>query len=94
MFGRAPQDDVDLRHLTERVDRLEALVAQLQWQLQSRPQAAPEGGAPSVPPAEPAYLAEVRELKARGKKINAIKVYREHTSASLRDAKDFVERMP
>jgi len=92
MFGRAAQDDVDLRHLTERVDRLEALVAQLEARLA---QPAPAAGEPaaSPPAAEAAFMAEVREFKARGKLINAIKVYRENTGVSLKEAKEYVERM-
>jgi len=44
-------------------------------------------------PAEPDPMGEVRHLIGLGKKIQAIKVYREITGASLKDAKDAVERM-
>jgi ribosomal protein L7/L12 len=39
------------------------------------------------------WLDEVRSLKAQGKLINAIKVYREHTGVGLKEAKDTVEGM-
>lgn len=35
----------------------------------------------------------VRDLLRQGKKINAIKAYREETGAGLREAKDAVERV-
>jgi ribosomal protein L7/L12 len=44
-------------------------------------------------PVEPDPFGEVRDLIMRGKKIQAIKVYREITGTGLRDAKDAVERM-
>ncbi|GAA2150901.1 MULTISPECIES: ribosomal protein L7/L12 [Glycomyces] len=44
-------------------------------------------------PTEPDPFGEVRDLIMRGKKIQAIKVYREITGTSLKDAKDAVERM-
>jgi large subunit ribosomal protein L7/L12 len=97
VFGRSPQDEVDLAHLTDRVARLEATVAELQAQLAAVSAAArtaqAAGTSSALPRAEPAYLAEVRDLKARGKVINAIKVYREATGVGLREAKDAVERM-
>ncbi|WP_199836308.1 ribosomal protein L7/L12, partial [Streptomyces sp. NRRL F-4489] len=37
-------------------------------------------------------LAEVDDLLAKGKKIQAIKVYREATGAGLAEAKEAVER--
>ncbi|WP_222426625.1 hypothetical protein [Amycolatopsis rhizosphaerae] len=36
---------------------------------------------------------EIEELLRQGKKIEAIKVYRERTGADLREAKDAVDRM-
>jgi len=42
--------------------------------------------------AEP-ELAEVTALLREGKKIQAIKVYRERTGAELKEARDAVERM-
>jgi ribosomal protein L7/L12 len=44
-------------------------------------------------PAEPDPLTEVREHIRAGKKIQAIKVYRELTGVGLKEAKDAVERM-
>jgi ribosomal protein L7/L12 len=44
-------------------------------------------------PPEPDPFTEVRDLARRGKKIQAIKVYREITGTSLKEAKDAVERM-
>ena len=44
-------------------------------------------------PPEPPYLAQVRTLAAAHKIIDAIKVYRENTGASMVDAKNFVEHM-
>lgn len=95
MFGRTPrepsaQDAVDLAHLRERVDRLEAAVADLQGRLQAAPAAAAAGLASEQ---APAYLDEVRTLKAQGKLIHAIKLYREQTGVGLREAKDAVERL-
>lgn len=44
-------------------------------------------------PAEPLYMAQIRTLVAARKIIDAIKIYRENTGASLVDAKNFVEHM-
>jgi ribosomal protein L7/L12 len=44
-------------------------------------------------PPEPLYMAQIRSLVAAQKIIDAIKVYRENTGASLADAKNFVEHM-
>jgi ribosomal protein L7/L12 len=44
-------------------------------------------------PPEPPYMAQVRALAAQRKVIDAIKLYRENTGASLVDAKNFVENM-
>jgi ribosomal protein L7/L12 len=46
----------------------------------------PGGVAPDV-------LAQIRDLKNRNQLIQAIKIMRQHTGMSLRDAKDAVERM-
>jgi large subunit ribosomal protein L7/L12 len=92
LFGSSstsdPQVEVDLNHLRDRVARLEAQVAQL---LAGAPAA--DSGAPGDAAPAPAYLDEVRALKAQGKVIHAIKVYREATGAGLREAKEHVERM-
>lgn len=39
----------------------------------------------------PPYIAEVRALLERNRKIEAIKLYREHTGLGLKEAKDAVE---
>jgi ribosomal protein L7/L12 len=44
-----------------------------------------------VPPAEPGFD-EVDAFLREGKKLHAIKAYRDRTGASLAEAKDFVER--
>ena len=44
-------------------------------------------------PPEPLYMAQVRALVAQRKVIDAIKLYRENTGASLVDAKNFVEHL-
>ncbi len=44
--------------------------------------------------ADQAWLAQVQEMVRRGKKIQAIKLYREHTGVGLKEAKDAVEAMP
>ena len=44
-------------------------------------------------PPEPLYMAQIRTLVAAHKVIDAIKVYRENTGASLVEAKAFVEQM-
>jgi large subunit ribosomal protein L7/L12 len=96
IFG-TPQDQVDLDDLKLRVTRLETAVAALQAQSASgavpygSPQvvAQPAAGAGT----EPDWMAEVRSLKAQGKLINAIKVYRERTGLGLKEAKDAVEAL-
>jgi large subunit ribosomal protein L7/L12 len=103
IFGDKPQDQVDLAHVNERLDRLEAALASLQGQV-----AALTTGAAAAPPnpmagADPGdvpygnnvaggpWLEEVRSLKSGGNVIGAIKVYREHTGVGLKEAKDTVE---
>jgi ribosomal protein L7/L12 len=93
-----PQADVDSRQvaeLTARVTQLEAAVARLEARLEAphAPAAGDGAVAPASPPSDPAWLVEVRSLLARGKKIQAIKVYREGTGAGLKEAKDAVEAM-
>lgn len=46
-----------------------------------------------VPPPPADKLQEIRQVLAGGKKIQAIKMYREHTGAGLKEAKDAVERL-
>lgn len=43
--------------------------------------------------AGPDAMAEARDLVAGGNKIEAIKVYREHTGLGLKEAKDAVEAL-
>jgi large subunit ribosomal protein L7/L12 len=86
----ALSDDVRVTELEQRVARLEAQLAQLT--------ATPAGtvaaaAAAAVPAAEP-WRAEVQALRSSGKTIHAIKVYREHTGCSLKQAKDAVEALP
>jgi large subunit ribosomal protein L7/L12 len=100
IFG-TPQDQVDLDDLKLRVTRLETAVAALQAQAAvpyGAPQAAPAAPAASAtaagtPVGDPAWLAEVRSLKAQGNLITAIKVYRENTGVGLKEAKDAVEAL-
>jgi len=42
---------------------------------------------------EPGYMAEVRDWLAKGRLIEAIKVYRQNTGAGLAEAKKFVENL-
>jgi ribosomal protein L7/L12 len=44
-------------------------------------------------PIDPADLEQLHSLLAEGKKIEAIKVYRERTGARLAEAKDAVEAL-
>ncbi len=99
IFGNDAQGQVDLDDLKARVAKLEAAVATLQAQAGA---AVPYGAAQPVPPAataagtpvgDAAWLAEVRQLKASGNLIQAIKAYREHTGLGLKEAKDAVEAL-
>jgi len=102
IFG-SPQDQVDLDDLKSRVAKLEQAVEQLQTQLATS-LAAGAGGVPygaptpAAPAAEqvvgsPDWMTEVRALTSNGNKIQAIKVYREHTGLGLKEAKDAVEAL-
>jgi ribosomal protein L7/L12 len=51
----------------------------------------PSAGA--LPAESGAWLADVRALAASDQKIQAIKLYREHTRVGLKEAKDAVEGM-
>ena len=55
----------------------------------------PAAGTPSPPPPASSgdLAAQAGSLKARGLTIQAIKVVREQTGMSLKDAKDFVDRL-
>jgi ribosomal protein L7/L12 len=85
--------------LEQRVARLEAQVAALMplldsdqeptWEQQSVP-ASLATGAPTLPEVD----VDVARILARGNKIEAIKVARDKYGLGLREAKDYVERMP
>ena len=51
------------------------------------------GNAVTHAPPDADFEEEVRRLAAAGNLINAIKLYRERTGCSLKDAKDAVERI-
>ena len=107
IFGGSPQDQVDLGAINERLGRLESALASLQAQVASLTTGAVAASAPNPlagtdPGAIPygnnlgasgPWLDEVRALKAQGKLINAIKLYRERTGVGLKEAKDTVEGM-
>ncbi|MCR6482013.1 hypothetical protein M8542_04215 [Amycolatopsis sp. OK19-0408] len=67
------------RRLSRRLDRMERKLDAIVTQL-------------GVTVEEPG-LAEVTALVREGKKIQAIKTYREHTGADLKEARDAVERL-
>jgi large subunit ribosomal protein L7/L12 len=105
IFGDDAQGQVDLAAINERLARLESAVASLQGQVATLTTGAVAAGG-SVPyagnpttasagalPSDGEWLAEVRRLKESGNVIQAIKVYREHTSLGLKEAKDAVEGM-
>ena len=85
--------------LAQRVARLEAQVAALMplpdsdqeqtWEQQSVP-ASQATGRPTLPKVD----VDVARILARGNKIEAIKVARDKYGLGLREAKDYVERMP
>ena len=102
IFG-SPQEQVDLDDLKARVAKLEQAVASLQGQVAAQ-LAATSGGVPYGSPTpndttaatavgDPDWMAEVRALTAEGNKIQAIKVYREHTGLGLKESKDAVEAL-
>lgn len=89
MFGRTRQQQTMIENLQAQNARLEGLVGLLaeragvgEAELERLRE---ESGAPRVPE-------ECRRLVAEGKVIEAIKVYRERTGASLKDAKDAIDR--
>ena len=107
IFGGSAQDQVDLAHVNERLDRLESALASLQAQVAALTTGAVAAGPPNplvgtdpggVPygnnlAAGGPWLEEVRALKNSGNLIKAIKVYRENTNVGLKEAKDAVEGM-
>src|SRR3954469_5374737 len=101
MFGNSAQDQVDLAHVNDRLDRLESALASLQAQVAGLTTGAAAGVAPNPlagtdPGAVPygnnvaggPWMDEVRALKSSGKLIDAIKVYRVNTGVGLKEAKD------
>jgi ribosomal protein L7/L12 len=103
LFG-SPQENVDLDDLKSRVAKLEAAVAALQAQLATPAPTAVDGipygaaqvtmpSAGALPAETGAWLADVRALVQSDQKIQAIKLYREHTRVGLKEAKDAVEGM-
>lgn len=83
LFGSAGADDVQ-----RRVEELERRVAALERAMGA--------AAPSRTVGEPNETwasVTVRNLVLQGKKIEAIKVFRDETGLSLREAKDIVERL-
>ena len=93
------QDQVDLAAINDRLARLESAVASLQGQVATLTTGAgqyagnPSGAATGAQPPQAEWLAEVRALKESGNKIEAIKLYREHTDLGLKEAKDAVDGM-
>ena len=79
-----------------RIARLEGAVAELQRRVatleRERQQAVPIANAAQDPWSVPPWPDVVRLINA-GKKIEAIKVYREHTGVGLKEAKDVVDEV-
>ncbi|MFG3618232.1 ribosomal protein L7/L12 [Nocardia sp. NPDC047654] len=79
------------RRLERKVDalhvKLDLIMAQLG--IEAPASAAPPRAVPSVPRGD--GMAEIDGLLAQGKKIHAIKRYRELTGCGLKEAKDAVE---
>ncbi|WP_024802442.1 hypothetical protein [Nocardia sp. BMG51109] len=74
-----------------RLDRLERKLDAIMRHLQIPDAPAPQPGTPVL---DGARTAEIEDLLARGKKIQAIKVYRElNPAVSLKEAKAAVEAM-
>ena len=88
MFGRAAQQQKQIEALQARIRGLEGLVDELAARagvsdaelLRLRDQVGPQ-----IPE-------ESRRLVAEGRTIQAIKVYREHTGAGLKEAKDAIDQ--
>ncbi len=83
LFGGASEGD-----LQRRVEELERRVAALERAVGHTVPPRPAG-----PASETWASATVRDLAFRGKKIEAIKVLREETGLSLKEAKDIVDRL-
>jgi large subunit ribosomal protein L7/L12 len=106
IFGGSPQEQVDLGAINDRLAKLESALASLQGQVAALTTGAVAATPPNpLAGADPGaipygnnvaggpWLEEVRSLKAQGKLINAIKVYRQNTGVGLKEAKDTVEGM-
>jgi large subunit ribosomal protein L7/L12 len=87
---------------THRLDELEARVRQLEATVALLVQGAgvTPAGAPVLAPIAPGQpgipvdvVAQIRQLKADDKLIQAIKLYRQATNLGLKEAKDAVEAM-
>jgi large subunit ribosomal protein L7/L12 len=78
-------------YLVRRCDALEQRIAALERAMGAAGIAVPP------PPAAPAAVdgvdAEIRDLVARGQKIQAIKLLRERTGVGLKEAKDVVDSL-
>jgi ribosomal protein L7/L12 len=83
-------DEIELNKLRERVFQLQDRVASLERQITFL---MGQSHVPYVdtPPALP--YPDVADLKRRGKLIDAIKLYRSYTGASLEAAKNYVENL-
>ena len=81
MFGS--RKDTDVADLKERIEKLESQMSYL-----FRSLGIESGEPPSWQPSS-----KVLELLASGKKIDAIKAFREESGANLKDAKVFIESL-
>ena len=71
------------------LERIKAQLARIEEKLD---RLLAQGGAPGAL-AEAAWIQEVRGLVRAGNKIEAIKLYREHTGLGLKESKDAVEAL-
>ncbi|WP_040775691.1 ribosomal protein bL12 [Nocardia pneumoniae] len=78
------------RRLERKVDALHDKLDLIMNHLGIQQAATPLGSSPHVPSGD--GMAEIDALLAQGKKIHAIKRYRELTGSGLKEAKDAVER--
>ncbi|SDU78736.1 ribosomal protein L7/L12 [Arcanobacterium phocae] len=79
-FGRSDESE----ELRTRISELASIIAKLRSQLDEL------GVKPQI---DLSLTAEEQQLVAQGKKIAAIKMYRERTGSSLKDAKDIVDSL-
>lgn len=71
--------------------RIAELERRVDWLYRASGYGGATAGAPA--PAPGVLFAEVQDLVRQGRKIEAIKVYRERMGVGLREAKDAVERL-